>query len=139
MNIDNRIKELNERQKNICEYGAVFGVLITLTCLIQHLLVVIPSNITNPMIPAYTFSLAGFLLLGLQKRIAMVWLIISAVLSLIIEWRWMTHYSFSLMVLVLFLYHVVIIVFLFTEQIPERLKQIREAKEAEQRYWQDKM
>jgi hypothetical protein len=130
---------LTNRQKNICEYGGLFGVLLTLTCLIQHIAVAIPGKITNPMIPAYLFALAGFFLLGLLKRIALAWLIISAVISLIIEWRWVTHYAFSLVVLLLFLYHVIMIIALYTEQIPLRLKQIKQAKEDEEKFWEGKM
>jgi hypothetical protein len=130
---------LTSRQKDICEYGGLFGVLLTLTCLIQHLIVAIPGKITNPMIPAYLFIITGFILLGLQRILAAGWLIIGLVFSLIIEWRWMTHYSFSLVVLLLFLYHVIIIVALYAEQIPRDLKRIKQAKEAEEQFWEGKM
>ncbi|MGQ0739524.1 MAG: hypothetical protein ACT4OJ_10725 [Bacteroidota bacterium] len=139
MNNANPADLLTNRQKNICEYGGLFGVLLSLTCLIQHLVAAIPGPVTNPMIPAYTFCIAGFLLLGLQKRIALIWLIISAVLSLIIEWRWMTHYSFSLVVLMLFLYHVIIIVAVYAEQIPRKLKQMKEARQSEEDFWSGKV
>ena len=139
MNAPNSADQLTNYQKNLCEYGGLFGVLLSLTCLIQHLVVAIPGPITNPMIPAYTFCIAGFLFLGLLKRMALVCLIISAALSLIIEWRWMTHYSFSLVVLVLFIYHVIIIVALYTEQIPQKLKRIKQAKAAEEEFWTGKV
>lgn len=136
MNSEN---ELTDRQKNICEYGGLFGILLSLTCLVQHLVAAIPNAITNPMIPAYLLAIAAFLLLAMQKPVCLFFLISSAFLSLVIEWRWMTHYAFSLVVLLLFLYHVIIIVILYTEQIPARLKQIKAWKEAEEDHWKDKI
>lgn len=132
-------EQLTIRQKNICEYGGLFGVLLSLTCLIQHIAFAIPGRITNPMIPAYKLSVTAFLLLALQKHISLVFLIVSAALSVVIEWRWITHYSFSLVVVLLFMYHVIIIVFIYAEQIHLRLKQIKKAKETEENFWSDKL
>lgn len=135
----NAANELTDRQKNICEYGGLFGILLSLTCLVQHLVAAIPNYITNPMIPAYLLALAAFLLLAMQKPVCLYFLMSSAVLSLVIEWRWMTHYAFSLVVLLLFLYHVLIIVVLYTEKIPAGLKQIKASKEAEEESWKGKI
>lgn len=113
--------------------------MLSLTCLIQHLAVAIPGAITNPMIPAYLLAIAAFLLLLLRNPVCRYFLFSSAALSLVIEWRWMTHYAFSLVVLLLFLYHVIIIVVLYTEQVPVRLKQIKALKAAEEEQWKDKI
>lgn len=130
---------LTIRQKNICEYGGVFGVLLSLTCLIQHLLFAIPNKLTNPMIPAYLLIITAFLLLALLKRVAMIFLIAGGVLCLIIEWRLYSNFAFSLVVLLLFLYNIIIIVVAYTEQIPQRLREMEMAKKSEEDYWQDKL
>jgi hypothetical protein len=130
---------LTTRQKNLCEYGGIFGVLLTLTCLVQHIAVAIPGKVTNPMIPGYVFAIAAFTLLGLQKTYASILLIISGANAAFTEWQWMKHYSFSLVVLLFFIYHVIIIVSLYAEQVPERLKQKRRAEKEEADLWKDKI
>jgi hypothetical protein len=130
---------LTNSQKNLCEYGGIFGALLSLTCLIQHIAVAIPGRITNPMIPGYIFAIAAFILLGLQKNYAIILIIISAANAAFIEWQWMKHYSFSLVVLMLFIYHVIIIVTFYTEQVPQALKKKKLAKQAEEDLWKDKI
>jgi membrane protein YdbS with pleckstrin-like domain len=83
------------------------------------------------MIPAYIFAITGFVCLGLQKYVSIVLMIISAVFSAIIEYLWITHYSFSVVVILLFLYHVIVLVTLFAENIPGKLKMKRTAEKTE--------
>src|SRR5689334_8913914 len=116
------LDSLTNRQKNICEYGGAFGAVLTVVCLIQHLIFAIPNRVTNPMIPVYLFLIIAFILLAIQKRIALVLLIIGAALTSIIEYIWMIHASFSLVVLMLFLYNVIIIITIISERIPQTLK-----------------
>lgn len=133
------ISTLNNQQKNICEYGGLFGILLSLTCLVQHLILAIPSHITNPMIPVYILCISGFLLLALLKPVALYFLFAGALLTLVIEWRYITYITFSLVVLLLFIYHVIMIVLLITEQIPARLIRARQLKEAEEEEWRGKI
>lgn len=133
------LNPLTNWQKNICEWGGALGILLSLTCLIQHLAVVIPNNVTKPMLPAYFFAIIAFLLLCFQKTIAPILIIISAACSAVIEYLWMTHDSFSLVVMLLFVYHVIILVAVYTEQIPQRLAQKRKAEKEEQDMWAGKI
>ena len=130
---------LTNREKNLCEYSAVFGVLLTLTCLIQHIIVAIPGPVTNPMLPAYVFIVISFLLLGFQKDFSIIFLIISAAISLIIVYLWITHYSFSLVVSLLFVYHIVIVIVLVIESIPKKLRMKKAAAKAERDQWAGKI
>jgi hypothetical protein len=130
---------LTNSEKNLCEYSATFGVLLSLTCLIQHLVFAIPGRVTNPMIPAYVFAIVAFVLLGLKKPISVILLIISAGFSFIIEYLWLTHYSFSLVVLLFFLYNVTIIIVLFAEQLPQKLKMKAAAEKKERDMWAGKI
>ena len=131
--------QLSNRNINLCEYGGGFGVLLSLTCLVQHFAVAIPNRVTNPMIPIYLFAILAFLLLAFQRIYSMVLLIGSAVLSFIAEFLWMTHAAFSFVVLALFIYHVIIIVVLYTEQVPQHLKQKKLAEKKEEEFWSDKL
>jgi hypothetical protein len=130
---------LTNRQKNLCEYGGLFGVLLSVTCLVQHFILAIPNKITNPMIPVYIFAIVTFILMALQKAFSLILLIITAALLAIVEYEFTTHYAFSLVVLLLFLYSVIIIVTLLAEQIPQKLKQKQKAKKAEESFWEGKL
>jgi hypothetical protein len=133
------LNPLTERQQNLCEYGGVFGVLLTLTCLVQHLVVTVSNWITYSMIPFYLFIIVTFFLLSFKKTAAPVLLIASAVLALLLQGVWMLHYSFSLVVLILFLYLVVIIVSLYGEQVPAGLRNKQKAEKAEEDSWAGKI
>ena len=133
------LNPLTERQQNICSYGGTFGLLLSLTCLIQHFVVAKSTWVTHIMASLYFFAMLVFLLLALQKKVAPVLLIISTVFSLGIQYIWMKEYAFSLAVLFLFLYHVVIIVMLFTEQIPRQLIQKSKIEKQEQDQWAGKI
>ena len=130
---------LTNWQKNICEWGGILGALLALTCLIQHISVAIPNSVTYPMIPGYLLAITSFILLTLQKPVAIVFLIISAVYAAIIEFLWMSNYAFSLVVLLLFIFHIIVLVALFTEQIPQRLKAMRQAEKEEAANWEGKI
>jgi len=130
---------LTTADKNLCEYGGGLGVALTLTCLIQHFIVVIPGPVTDPMIPIYIFSIVGFLLFALQKFFSIIMLIASGLFVLIIEYLWFTHYSFSLVVALLFIYHIIIIVILFATGIPAKLIMKKKAEKAERDMWAGKI
>lgn len=130
---------LTHWQKNICEWGGILGALLSLTCLIQHIAVAIPNSITNPMIPGYLLAIISFILLALQKPVAIVLLFISTVYAAINEYLWMSNYAFSLVVLLLFVFHIIILVAVFTEQIPQLLKTLRQAEKEEAAKWEGKI
>jgi cbb3-type cytochrome oxidase subunit 3 len=124
--------------KNVCEYCGGFGALLSLVCLVQHLIFAIPGNITNPMIAEYFLAIVAFLLLALKKTIAPVLIIISGVLSTVVVWLWMTHYAFSLVVSLLFIYHIAIIIIVFEAKLPQKLKEKRRLELEEEKFWENK-
>jgi hypothetical protein len=130
---------LTSDEKNICEYGASLGVVLTIICLIQHTLVLIPIALTNSMVPAYFFIIISFILVGLQKTFSIFFLVVSGLLSAIIEYLWIAHSSFSLVVMLLFMYHVAAIVVLFTQDIPKKFKMKRAAEKADRDLWAGKI
>lgn len=129
----------SERQLNLCEYGGAFGVLLSLTCLIQHLVVTVNNWITQSLVPGYLFAIVAFLLLALKKTAAPVLLIISGVLSMIIVFVWTKHQAFSAVVIGLLLYHIVLLVGLYVEQVPAKLKENQQAKKTEEDAWAGKI
>ncbi len=134
------LNPLTNRQENICTYGGTFGVLLALTCLIQHIAVTNPQHwLGKLMIPAYLFAIFSFFMLAFQKVVALPLLIVSAVLAMGIEFIWIKDIAFSLVVLILLMYHIIMIAVLYTEQIPERLKQKRKALLEEEMKWAGKI
>jgi ABC-type glycerol-3-phosphate transport system permease component len=87
----------------------------------------------------YIFSILGFVLLALKKVSAPVLLIVSAVFVLIAELILIRSFVFSLVVLLLFLYSTVIVVSLYVEQLPKKLKEQALAEKIENEMWKDKI
>jgi hypothetical protein len=130
---------LTKSEKNLIEYGGALGVALAATCLIQHFIFTIPSPVTKPMVPAYFFMIVAFLLFAFQKHFSIILLFISGGLALIIELVWLLHISFSLVVTMLFCYHLVVIITLFVEGIPKKLRMKRDAARAEKELWAGKI
>ena len=130
---------LSERQLNLCEYGGAFGILLSLTCLIQHLIVTVDNWITQLMTPYYIIAIIVFFFLAFKKTIAPILLIISAVLSIIVLMTWIKHQAFSAVVTGLFLYHVIIIIALYVEQVPSKLKERKRLEREEENNWAGKI
>ncbi len=130
---------LTNSQKDFCAYAGVFGILLSLTCLIQHLVIFKSHWITTSLAIFYLLAITSFLLLSLQKPIAGIFLIISAVCSLLVEVLLLNGGLFSLTVLLLFLYHVIIVVLLYMGEIPKRLQLQAEQERKEQEEWNGKI
>ena len=133
------VQPFNQKDENICEYTGLFGVLLSLTCLIQHFVVTNSLWITQLMTVGYLFAIIAFLLLALKKPVAPVLLIISAVFSFITQIIWLKGFAFSLVVLLLVLYTVVIVVVVYMEHIPQKLKQKRQTEKEEEELWAGKI
>jgi len=79
------------------------------------------------------------MLLAFQKSISPLLLIIGTAFSMVIEWVWLHDFAFSLVVLALFLYHVALLVAIFVEGIPKKLKQKQQLKNEEDQLWAGKL
>jgi uncharacterized membrane protein len=130
---------LTRREKNTCEYLGVAGALLSAACFVQHIALAIPSYLTYPMIPAYVFAVICFICLALQQPLSVILLIISAVFTFAIEYIYITHFSFSLLVILLLLYQVITLVLLYNDSIPKKLKMKRAAEKAEKDEWAGKI
>ncbi len=130
---------LTNRQKDFCAYGGTFGVLLSVTCIIQLMVYGLSSWQVNTLFFIYLFAAIAFFFLAIQKSVSTILLVISGALVLFAEILWVRGAAFSLVVLLLFLYNVIAIVFVFTEQIALRLTQKRKALEAEEAMWRGKI
>jgi hypothetical protein len=133
------MKPPSTSQQNTCAYTGTFGALIGATCVIQHLAITRDHWVTLMILLFYLFSITSFILLALQKRDAPILLIISAVFSFAAEIILLKSYVFSLIVLLLFLYTAIIIIILYMDKIPARLRDKAMLANAEKQAWEGKI
>jgi hypothetical protein len=96
---------LTDKNKDLCTYTGVFGILLSLTCLIQHFVVAIPHWVTFIITLVYLLTITSFSLLAVMKPAAPVLLIISSVLVFLTEAFLIISGLFSLVVPVLHNYY----------------------------------
>jgi len=133
------MSKLTNRQQDFFTYTGTFGALLGITCLIQHMAITRDHWITYAMMLIYIFSILGFVLLALKKVLAPPLLIISTFLVLTAELILITSFVFSLVVLLLFLYNTVIVVSMYIEQLPQKLKKQAMAEKIEAEAWKGKI
>ena len=123
---------LTKQQESFCENTGLFGVMISTTCLAQHLFFMIPHWITFIATAVYILCIAGFVLLMKKSVAAFRILIISVVLVFLLEAFMLFTLTFSLVLLLLLFYVLTIVMLLYTGDIPNHLKQklIDEQEEA---------
>lgn len=131
--------KLTNKQQEFFAYTGTFGALLAATCLIQHLVISRDHWIAHLLTLIYIYSILDFVLLALKKAFAPVLLITSTVLVLLAEALLITNFVFSLVVLLLFLYSTVIVVLLYIEQLPQKLKEQALAEKIENQLWKGKI
>jgi len=131
--------KLTNKQQDFFTYTGTFGALLATTCLVQHMAITRDHWITYVITLIYIFSILGFVLLALKKVFAPLLLVISTILVLAAELILITNLVFSLVVLLLFLYTTVIVVSMYIEQLPQKLKKQALAEKMEKEAWKDKL
>lgn len=130
---------LSKRHQSLCSNLGTFGILISLTCLIQQLVFGTNHWLALVMPVIYLFVAISFLLLTLQKTAAPILLIISAALTFIAEIILMMSLAFSPVVLLLFFYSIIAVVVIYMENVPKKLKEKAQALKMEELAWRDKI
>ena len=130
---------LSNRDLGICTYGGFGGILISATCLIQLMVYGTSYWIIYIFYGVLLFTTTSFVLLALQKSFSPLLLFISTVLSFGIEVLSTWNYTFSLVIVLLFMYCVILSTLLHIEGIPKKLKQRQMALAAEEAQWSGKL
>ena len=133
------MSKLTNKQQELFAYTGTFGALLATTCLIQHLAIARDHWIAHSLTLIYIYAILSFILLALKKTFAPVLLITCTVLVLLAEVILITSFVFSLVVLLLFLYSTVIVVLLYIEQLPRKLKEQALAEKMEAEMWKDRI
>ena len=128
---------LTKPQESFCENAGLFGTMISITCLAQHLFFMVPHWITFVMIGVYLLCIAAFVLLMKKSAAAFLILFASVVMVFLLEVIMLLTYAYSLVLLLLLLYLVIIIMLLYTGDIPKQLKEKLIDEKEEAAKWND--
>lgn len=129
------MEHLTKKQESFCENGGIFGVLISLTCLIQHIVFMIPAWVNYAVIAVYFLSITGFILLAKRSSKAYLIILISSILIFLVTALMILSFVFSLVLLILLIYSILMIVFMKVNDIPKQLHQKEKAERAEREKW----
>jgi hypothetical protein len=126
---------LNKQQESFCENAGLAGVLISLTCLIQHMVFMLPHWIMFVIVGVYIFCITAFILLMKKIQTAPLLLLINAGLIFLIEVFMIFSLAFSPVIIILLLYVIVITVVLYMGTIPAQLKKRSIALKEDNAQW----
>lgn len=133
------MEKLSTRDKDLCTYTGVFGVMLSLTCLIQNFLYSISHWIPTLFGLMYLFILLSFALLTAQRSPAPTLLIISFGLVFIAEILLLRVGIFSLPVLMLVCYTAIIALLTHVNRIHIKLKEKAIFLKREREQWDGKI
>lgn len=133
------MSKLTNQQKDFCAYTGAFGALLSATCFIQHMIIARDHWITHVLTLIYIFSLLSFFLLALKKAYAPLLLIIATFFALVAELLLVASFLFSMVVILLFLYSFVIVVIMYVDQLPRKLKEQALSEKMEEQVWKQRL
>lgn len=131
--------KLTKHDTGICNYTGAFGVLITLTCIIQLFAYGVNHWLNNVLLTAYAYILFSYFFLAFQRHSSPIILIISCLFSLGIVIVYWEFYIISYIVIIQYVYCVTITGYLFIDGLYGRLVQYEIEKRAEEAVWADKI
>lgn len=130
---------LTENDKNTCSYAGFFGILISVTCLIQNFVFFRPHWFTTILIIIFLFSIVAFSLLIAQHTIAPLLLAISTGLLAGSSLLLLLSIIISPIVIILFIYSLIIMVIVYANGFPAKFRQKKLAAREEQELWKNKI
>lgn len=133
------MNQLTSSQQDTCTYTGVFGALLSTTCLIQHIVIMRDYWLAYAILGVYAFAIIAFVLLALQHWLAPWLLVASAILVLASELIHILTTLISVVVILLFVYHAVVIALLFVGNYHQALKAKAEAARREELDWRGKL
>lgn len=133
------IKELSKTDDALCIYLSLFGVLIALICFIQLLIYSDFSTVPLILMGLYVFNIISFVLLSLQKKFAPEFIFISVIVSLLIWYVYLCGHVFSLIVIVLLIYNLVVAATVLVQDLHKKIKHKANLIKAENEYWEGRL
>ncbi|MDB5202014.1 MAG: hypothetical protein JWQ27_1423 [Ferruginibacter sp.] len=112
---------LTKSEASFCENAGLAGVLLSLTCLLQQFVFMLPHWISFVIAAVYISSAIGFLLLAKKSAYAFWIILVNTILLFLVESYVMLSMVFLLVLVLLFLYSLVLVVWM---QITETNKSL---------------
>lgn len=133
------LNPLTKSQQEFCTWAGVSGALISASALIQHMIYMIPGTLTYLMLLPYLFIIFSFCMLAAQQLAASVLMIIASVFALCISILFVFGGAFSPLVIIQLLCCIIVTIYLFMENIPEKLRRKKMMEQAEEDLWKGRI
>lgn len=128
-----------ESKNNFCFYAGLFGILISVATLFQMFIYGSDNWMAFSVILSVVFSITAFSFLMTKNRFTLPLLLSNTLLFLVINILFMITFSFSLLIVLLFLYSTIILTIFWAGGTPAYLKQMHAYKKQEELEWQNKL
>jgi hypothetical protein len=130
---------LNNRDKTLCSYAGLFGIMFTLTAIIQLFVIAKDTPVVHWIFALYLYCLVAYSMFAAQHH-SSPYLLLGAVLAvLIVDVTIAKHGLYSLAVMLLFIYSIVVSLFVVMDGLHLRLWRKNLAEQAEEDQWRDKI
>lgn len=130
---------LTNRDKTICSYAGLFGIMLTLTATIQLFVIGKDNSTVHWIFGIYVYCLVAFSMFAAQHHTS-PYLLLSTVLGvLIVDVTIAKHGLYSLAVLLLFIYCIAVSLFIVMDGLHIRLWRKNLSEQAEEDKWRDKI
>jgi hypothetical protein len=130
---------LTNRNKEVCSYLGIFGILISLTCLGQILFFGRESVGLLIFILVYIFSVVAYSLLTAHNTASPILLIVNASLVFILTMLTIIGGLFSPVLILLMIYSAIVTIVIHIDGLPAKFRRNLMAKRAEEEVWRGKI
>ena len=132
--------KLTKFEEGICNYTGAFGILISLTCVIQLFIVAPDHWINGVILVTYAYIIFSYLFLALGRQSAPILMILSAVLSFASTFAFiLINRQISYIVIIQYVYCTTITVFIFVDGLYQRLVAREIERRLEEAAWAGKI
>jgi len=126
---------ITRQQESFCENAGLFGVMISITCLIQTMIFMLPHWFPFTIIAVYILSITGFILLMKKSAHAFRILFTCTILVFLMEAFMLISFTFSLVLVILLTYLIIIVTLLYTGEFQGQLRKKNIAEREEEQKW----
>jgi hypothetical protein len=130
---------LTNRDKTICSYAGLFGIMLTLTATIQLFVIGKDNSTVHWIFALYLYCLVAFIMFAAQHYTSPYLLLTTVLAVLIVDVTIAKHGLYSLAVLLLFIYCIAISLFIIMDGLHLRLWRKNLSEQAEEDKWRDKI
>lgn len=132
--------KLSKNEEGICSYTGAFGILISLTCVIQLFIVAPDHWVNGVMLGAYGYIIFCYFFLAFGRHSAPLLMIIASLLSLASAFAFvLINRQISYIVIIQYVYCTTIMTFLFVDGLYNRLLTRAMEKRIEESAWAGKI